>query len=57
MPGSVLGSFASLVIGDTQSGSSAILQRLVALKSPLDEAAADVIAVISTASIELSQSQ
>lgn len=55
LPGSVLGSFASLVIGDTQSSSSTTLNRLLHVKAPIDEIAADVVAFISTASVELSQ--
>jgi hypothetical protein len=52
----VLGSVASLFLGDGRQHVNAVLKRLLALNSPVDEVANDILGVISTASIELSQS-
>jgi hypothetical protein len=42
-------------LGNGRNTGNAVLKRLIGLKSPIDETVNDVIAVISTASIELSQ--
>lgn len=55
VPASVLGSVASLFLGDSRPGVNAVLKRLLALGSSIDETANDILGVISTASIELSQ--
>ncbi|KAF8337099.1 heme peroxidase [Cantharellus anzutake] len=51
---SVLGGLASIVLGEGNQSANPILKRLLALGSPTDELANDIIAVISSA-IELSQ--
>jgi hypothetical protein len=56
LPASVLGSVTNLFFGEGRNTSNPIIQRILALGSPLDESANDIIGVISTASIELSQS-
>jgi hypothetical protein len=57
LPASVLGSVAGLILGDGRQHVSDVLKRALALNSPIDETANDILGVISTASIELSQSK
>jgi len=52
---SVIGSVASLFLGDHRPDVNGVLKRLLALGSTIDETANDLLGVISTASIELTQ--
>ncbi|KAF8307548.1 heme peroxidase [Clavulina sp. PMI_390] len=52
----MLASVAGLFLGDHRHGVNTVLKRLLSLGSSIDETANDILAFISTASIELSQS-
>ncbi|KAF8309095.1 heme peroxidase [Clavulina sp. PMI_390] len=55
LPASVLDSVAHMIIGSGYNAKNPILKRIADLKAPTDAITADIIAVISMASIELSQ--
>ncbi|KAF9512302.1 hypothetical protein BS47DRAFT_1486396 [Hydnum rufescens UP504] len=53
--GSLIGPISNLILGHSSPYLDALLKRLLALHSSIDEVASDILAVISTSSIELSQ--
>ncbi|KAF9512279.1 hypothetical protein BS47DRAFT_1394408 [Hydnum rufescens UP504] len=55
LTGSLIGPISNLILGHSSPYLDALLKRLLALQSPIDEVANDILAVISTSSIELSQ--
>ncbi|KAF9506550.1 hypothetical protein BS47DRAFT_1367288 [Hydnum rufescens UP504] len=55
IPGALIGPISNLILGQSDSSLNALLKRLLALHSSIDDLANDILAVISSSSTELSQ--